>query len=147
MSPDHQQQKTIRSLLTMVSEAFIRSEFAPWETDNPIPFFEKLPDNVSFTVCGSFNPLAGEYNSKNDVLAVFGRLMSQFVAPPTLKIINVLPSGDYAVVEMTSHAISKKGKDYNQSLCWVCRYEGEICVMVRIYVDTAAEMQLFEEAE
>ena len=129
----------------MVTEAFIRDEFAPWETDNPIPFFEKLPDNVSWTVNGQFNPLAGHYN-KNEVLAVFGRLMSNFSKPPTLKITNVLPSGDYAVVEMTSHGVSTGGKVYDQVMCWVCRYEGDTCVMVRIYVDTAAEIRLFEES-
>jgi uncharacterized protein len=130
----------------MVSEAFIRAEFAPLETDNPIPFFEKLADNVSWTVSGSFNALSGHYNNKNDVIAVFGRLVSKFAGPPTMKITNVLPSGDYAVVEMTSHGISKAGNEYDQVLCWVCRYEGNTCVMVRIYVDTAAEIRLFEES-
>jgi len=130
----------------MVSEAFIRAEFAPWETENPIPFFEKLPDNISWTVNGTFNALAGHYDNKNDILAAFGKLMFKFVKPPTLKITNVLPSGDHAVVEMTSHGISNGGKEYNQTLCWVCRYEGDTCVVVRIYVDTAAEIRLFEES-
>jgi len=130
----------------MVTEAFIRSEFAPWLTENPLPFFEKLPDNVSWTVCGSFNRLAGHYNSKNEVLGVFGQLMSRFTGPPTLKITNVLPSGNYAVVEMTSHGISLKGEKFDQMLCFVCRYEGETCVEVRIYVDTAAEVELFKES-
>jgi uncharacterized protein len=132
--------------ITMVSEAFIRAEFAPWETENPIPFFEKLPDNVSWTVSGSFNQLAGHYDNKNEVLAVFGRLMSNFAKPPTCKITNVLPSGDYAVVEMTTHGVSNGGKNYDQMLCWVCRYEGDTCVKVTIYVDTAAEIRLFEES-
>ena len=129
----------------MLSEGLVRAQFAPWETSNPLPFFDILADNVYWIVSGKLNPLSGAYNSKNEVLDVFGRLTARFAGPPTSKITNVLTSGDYAVVEMTLHAVSKGGNDFDEQLCWVCRYEGEKCVSVMLYVDSAAEKQLFEE--
>ena len=131
----------------MVTEAFVRAEFAPWESENPIPFFEKLPDNISWTVSGSINPLRGHYTSKAEVLAVFGKLISKFATPTTFKVTNVLPSGDYAVVEMTSHGVSNGGVVYDLDLCWVCQYENGVCVAVKVYPDTAAEKQIFEETQ
>jgi uncharacterized protein len=129
----------------MVAEDFVRSEFKPWETGDPILFFDKLPDNISWTVSGKLNPLSGHYTSKSDVLAIFGRLTSKLAGPPVCKITNILTSKDYAVVEMDFHSVSKGGNNYDQSLCWVCRYEGTTCVEVRLYVDTAGEVALFEE--
>ena len=133
------------ALVKMVSEDFVRTEFAPWETQNPMPWFEKLPDNVSWHICGTLNPKAGTYNSKAEVIAVFGELMSKVAGPPDCKITNVLPSGDTAVVEMFFHAIAKNGWHFDQELCWVCKYEAGLCVSVRLYVDSAGEVKLFEE--
>jgi ketosteroid isomerase-like protein len=129
----------------MPSEDFVRSHFAPWESDNPISFFDTLPDNVSWIITGKLNPKSGHYNSRAEVLEVFGSLMSKLSASPTCKITNVLTSKDYGVIEMDFHAVSKGGNDFDQDLCWVCRYEGDKCVAVKLYVDTAAEKQLFEE--
>lgn len=129
----------------MVSEEFVRAEFAPWESGDPTAFFEKLPDNISWTVNGKLNPLAGHYTSKADVLATFGRLISKLAGPPACKITNLLTSGDYAVVEADFKSVSKGGNSYDQNICWICRYEGTLCVEVRIYVDTAGELALFEE--
>jgi ketosteroid isomerase-like protein len=129
----------------MVTEAFIRAQFAPWETENPMPFFEKIPDNVSWIVGGTVNPLRGHYHSKAEVLTVYGQLMSKFAGPTISKITNILPSGDSAVIEMTSHGVSKAGVVYDLDLCWICRYENGVCVAVKLYQDTAAEKQLFEE--
>ena len=95
---------------------------------------------------GKLNPLSGCYNTKNDVFAVYGQLTLKFAGPSTGKITNILTSGDYAIVEMTFDAVSTGGNKFEQSMCWICRYEGETCVMVRLYVDTAAEKQLFDES-
>ena len=49
--------------------------------------------------------------------------------------------GDSAVVEMSFAAETVTGGGFKQQMCWVCQYEGDICVSLRLYVDTAAEKQ------
>jgi uncharacterized protein len=128
----------------MVTEESVRAHFAPWETQDPPSFFAHVSDNVNWQVVGHLNPFAGTYTSKNEVLSVFGRLTAQFSGPPTATITNVLVFGDAAVVEMAFSAETVKGRGFKQQMCWVCQYEGDMMVSLRLYVDTAAEIQLFE---
>ena len=92
----------------MPTEEFVRAEFAPWETDDPSPYFANMPDNVCWTVTGKDHPTAGQHKSKAEALAVFGCLMSKLATPMACKITNVLASGDWAVVEMTGHATTNR---------------------------------------
>jgi len=64
---------------------------------------------------------------------------------PVGKITNVLVSGDSAVVEIFFQAVAKNGWKFEQEMCFVCKYEKEICVSVRMYTDSAAEAKLFDE--
>ena len=129
----------------MVSEQFVREHFACWETENPIPFFDSLPENFTWTVAGAINPLKGSYTSKEQCLEAFAQLMSKLTEPPVCKIINVLVSGDYAVVEMSSKEKSKAGKTYDELMCFIVRYEGDNVVEIRMYADTAVEKEIFDE--
>ena len=128
----------------MVSEQFVREQFACWETDDITPFFDSLPENFKWTVAGAINPLKGVYTSKDQCFQAYGQLMTKLSGPPVSKIFNVIVSGDYAVIEMTSHETSKQGKSYDEMLCMVVRYEGEQLVEIRMYADTAVEKEMFE---
>ena len=129
----------------MVSEQFVREQFGSWETDNPGPFFESLPEKFTWTVAGAINPLRGLYTSKEQCLQAFGQMMSKLTAPPVCKIVNVLVSGDYAVIEMTTAEESKAGKAYDEAMCFVVRYEGDKIAEIRMYADTAVEKEIFDE--
>ena len=63
----------------------------------------------------------------------------------TCKIMSVLVSGHWAVVEFTANGITKKGSVYAQELCWICRYDGEMIVEVREYLDSAQVKRLIDE--
>ena len=127
----------------MVSEEFVRNVFAPWETNDPTPFFDSLSDNVSWKISGTINPFAGHYTTKAQVLEVFGQLTAKFAGPPSGRIINMIVSGDSAVVETEFNAPTPDGGRFEEEICWICRFEGNICTEVKIYVDTAAEVKLF----
>jgi len=131
----------------MVSEQTVRNQFAIWETDNPIPFFDDLPENITFKVCGSLNPLRGTYTSRDQVLETFGKLSSRFAGPFRTTITSVLVSGEYGIVEGVMRNVSKGGFHFEQEICWISRYEGDVIVEVRLYVDSAAEKAVMEEAE
>ena len=129
----------------MVSEQLVREQFAPWETDNPFPFFDSLPDKFNWLVAGAINPLKGVYTSKEQCLEAFAQLMSKLTRPPVCKIINILVTGDYAAIEMSSKETSKAGKTYDELMCFVVRYEGDNLVEIRMYADTAVEKEIFDE--
>jgi uncharacterized protein len=130
----------------MVSEQFVREQFSCWETDNPMPFFDSLPEQFSWQVVGAINPLRGTYTTKEQCLETFNRLISKFEAPPVFKIINIIVAGDKAVVEVSSTETSKAGKSYDQLRCFVNRYENDKLVEIRMYVDTAVEKEAFESS-
>ena len=129
----------------MVSEQLVREQFAHWETDNPFPFFDSLPDKFTWLVAGAINPLKGVYTSKEQCLEAFAQLMSKLTGPPVSKIVNILVTGDYAVIEMSSKETSKAGKMYDELMCFVVRYEGDNLVEIRMYADTAVEKEIFDE--
>lgn len=131
----------------MVSEDFVRNHFASWETDDPIPFFQSLPEKFTWTVIGAINPLKGLYTTKEACLEAFGSIMSRLAAPPVCKIVNVLVAGDSAVVEISSKETSKAGKSYDEMMIFVVRYEEDKCVEIRMYADTAVEKEIFEQTD
>jgi len=54
---------------------------------------------------------------------------------------------DWAIVEYTATATTKKGASFNQNFCWICRYEGDKIVEVRMYEDSALVKSVLEENE
>jgi uncharacterized protein len=107
---------------------------------------ENVADNVSWTMTGSENPLKGHFTSKAEIATkIFGRVMPKMATPMSGKVTNVLTVGDWAVVELKGHAITKGGKAYDQELCWICRYEGDKIVEATVYLDTALVKMVLEE--
>lgn len=129
----------------MVTEEFVRADFASWETDDPSPYFTNMPENVNWIVTGKDHPLAGHYKSKTEAIAVFSRILSKLATPLECKLVNVMASGDWGIVEMTGHATTTGGNSYDQECVWLCRYEGDKCAEVRFYTDTLAYQKLFDE--
>lgn len=130
----------------MVSEEFVRASFAPFEKANGPAFMENVADEVSWTATGTHNPLRGHFTSKAEVgKNVFAKVIAKMATPMKAKVRNVLVSGDWAVVELKGEGQSKGGMNYDQELCWICRYEGEKIVEARLYLDTALVKALLDE--
>ncbi len=110
-------------------------------------FFERVADNVSWTVMGT-HPLAGAYRGKEDFLShTFRRLNKILKEGVVLKVKGVIVQGEQAVVEMESLSTARNGKPFNNSYCWVVRFENGIIVEVRAYVDSALVQRLIDENE
>ena len=110
-------------------------------------FFSHVADNVSWTVMGT-HPLAGIYKSKNDfILNTFQRLNKLLKEGVILKVNNIIVQDDTAVVEMESLSTALNGKPFNNTYCWVCRFEDDIIMEVRAYVDSALVQRLINENE
>ena len=132
----------------MVTIEFVRKTFAPFEEGDPQSFFAQVADDVSWTITGDRDPFAGHYSSKVDVITkTLNRIMVCLEKPIQRKVTNVLTCGDWAVVEHTATTVTKKGSEFNQKFCWICRYEGDKIVEVRMYQDSALAKSVLEENE
>jgi uncharacterized protein len=129
----------------MVSEDLARRTFAPLET-NEGSFLSYVHDNVRWTLTGRNGPLAGTYIGKADITSrLWAPLYEKIDGALTAKIVNLLVSGNWVIVECKVAGKTKKGSIYEQELCWVCRYEGDKIVEVREYLDSLAVKNVLDE--
>jgi len=115
---------------------------------DPKAFYTHVADDVSTTITGTDNPISGYYSSKKEWLTnSIERIASYMATPMTRTVTNVLVSGDWTMVEYTAKAMTKSGREYSQEFCWLCRFEGDMIVEIRIYMDSALVKNLFEVEE
>lgn len=110
-------------------------------------FFAHVAEDVDWTVFGS-HPLAGHYCSKNEfVSATFARIGKVLQGGTQLRVIHVSTDGAWATVEMQSMATALNGMRFDNRYCWVVRFEGNLIVQVRAYLDSALVQKLLDENE
>ncbi len=110
-------------------------------------FFERVAPDVKWTVMGT-HPLAGTYYSKDDfILHTFGRLNKILKEGVILEVKNIFIDFDVAIVEMESLSTTLNGKPFNNTYCWITRFENDIIVEVRAYVDSALVQKVIDENE
>jgi ketosteroid isomerase-like protein len=128
-----------------INEDTVRRIFSHLESGSGDRFFENVADSVDWTVEGT-HPLAGRYLSKDDFHAhTFARLNRILPGGTQLHVQSVLTDGDWAVVELRSHAIAKSGMQFDNRYYWVIRFEDEMIVEVRAYLDSALVQKLIDE--
>ena len=100
-------------------------------------FFERVSDSVSWTVEGT-HPLAGTYTSKqaffDSTFAILRPLMRDGL---DLEVQNLHVAGDYTIAELDAIATTAEGVPFDNRYCWVCRFDGDLIVEVRAYLDSA----------
>ena len=100
-------------------------------------FWNRVADDVDWTVEGT-HPLAGRYHDKAQFIeATFARLAGQAVPGGVkLEVKHLHVDGDTTIAELRSTSTTNEGADFANTYCWVCRFDGDIIVEVRAYVDT-----------
>ena len=99
-------------------------------------FWDRVADDVDWTVEGT-HPLAGRYHNKTQFLeATFTRLAGVLRDGVKLEVKNLHVDGDTTIAELHSTSTTNEGADFANTYCWVCRFDGDIIVEVRAYVDT-----------
>jgi uncharacterized protein len=130
-----------------ISIEYVEKLFEHLKTGETYKFFEYVADNVQWTVMGT-HPLAGIYNSKDDfILNTFQRLNKLLKEGVILEVNNIVVQNQTVVVEMRSLSTALNDKPFNNTYCWVCRFEKNIIVEVRAYVDSALVQRLIKENE
>jgi uncharacterized protein len=64
-----------------------------------------------------------------------------------LRVNIVIIQDDTAVVELESLSTALNGKPFHNTYCGVCRFENNIIVEVRAYVDSALAQRVIDENE
>ena len=77
----------------------------------------------------------------------FVRLKKLLKGGPVLKVSNILITEDttIAIVEMIHLSYSINDKPFNNTYCWIVKFENEIIVHVRAYLDSALVQALVNE--
>ena len=99
-------------------------------------FWARVSDEVDWSVLGT-HPLAGRYVGKQQFInATFARLTGVLQGGAKLEVQNLLVDGDTVVAELASTSISNEGAPFDNKYCWVCRFDGDIIIEVRAYLDS-----------
>jgi hypothetical protein len=99
-------------------------------------FWAQVADDVDWTVEGT-HELAGRYRDKQSfVEATFKRLAGVLDGGVKLYVEHVFVDGDVTIVELRSTSTSNEGAAFDNRYCWVCRFENDVIVEVRAYLDS-----------
>jgi len=130
-----------------LTKQFVEKLFKNLENGHQEEFFSQVSPNVLWEVMGT-HPLAGVYHGKQEFLDhTFVRLKKLLKGGPVLKVSNILITEDttIAIVEMIQLSYSINDKPFNNTYCWIVKFENEIIVHVRAYLDSALVQALVNE--
>ncbi|WP_323733306.1 nuclear transport factor 2 family protein [Candidatus Bandiella euplotis] len=121
-----------------LDETYVKEIFTLLENSKNQEFFKYVDDNVIWQVMGT-HPLAGTYHNKASfITSTFGRLATVLQEGGViLKVENLLIIGPFAIVEMRSLSHTKSGKPFDNTYCWIAKFDGGKIAKVKAYVDSA----------
>jgi len=101
-------------------------------------FFDHVADDVHWTIMGT-HPVAGEYTSKEQFTTASVRRLGRLLQPGVRMRVDRFyeVSDDVVVAEMVDTATAVDGQPFDTRYCWICRFDGDVIVEVRAYVDSA----------
>lgn len=117
-----------RATITAIFEAMSRGETRP--------FGEAMADDFTWRMIGS-TAWSGTYAGKADVQqrllkSLREQWATQYKSTPS----RILADGDYVVVETRGNVVTKTGKPYNNTYCFVIRMRDDKMVELTEYFDT-----------
>lgn len=112
---------------------------------NGQPFMDALADDVRWTAIGT-SPWSRTYEGKQTIVAELMRpLFSQFADRYRARATRIVAEDDIVVVEARGQVMTKSGRPYNQSYCYVLRLaEGRVLELTE-YLDTDLVNQVLND--
>ncbi len=119
------------------NKALLQHAFSELAKGNGQSFIDCWADDFSWTIIGT-TPWSKTYRGKQSVLRdLMEPLFSQFADRYTNTAHRFIAEDDYVVVECRGHATTKSGKAYNNTYCYVIRFEDGKARELTEYLDTA----------
>ena len=130
-----------------LTNTWVKELFANLENGQRDAFFQHVADNVRWQVMGT-HPLAGIYHSKEEFFThTFARLNRILQGGVVMIIHNLIVVDSIVIVEMSQISKGINGKPFNNTYCWIVKFEGEMIVEVKAYLDSALVQQFITENE
>lgn len=118
-------------------KALMQRVFEELSQGNSSPFMDALGDDVRWTIIGTTRwsrTFVGKDAVLSELLQPLRALMAERIKVTARRI---LADGDCVVVEATGRAVTRAGVPYNNTYCWIFRFEsGKVREMTE-YLDTA----------
>jgi ketosteroid isomerase-like protein len=118
--------------------------FAELADGNGQPFLDALADDARWTVIGS-SPWSRAYEGKRAIADELMRpLFRQFADQYRARAIRIVAEDDIVVVEARGEVMTRAGKPYNQTYCYVFQLAGGEVRELTEYLDTALVNEVLE---
>jgi ketosteroid isomerase-like protein len=105
-------------------------------------FIALFADDIAWTIRGT-TPWSRRYQGKRAVLDMLGALAARIDGSYRMLPQRIVADGDIVVVEGEGRNLLTTGDRYDNTYCWVCRFErGRLRELVE-YMDTALVMRVF----
>lgn len=104
-------------------------------------FLELISDDLEFRMNGT-TPFSKKFKGKQAFVELFGDIMQYLGSPIVLTIDNLIPAGDWVVLETSGDAITKEGKPYRNSYCQIFKVKDGKIVHLIEYNDTQLIMDV-----
>ncbi|HXH55508.1 MAG TPA: ketosteroid isomerase [Gammaproteobacteria bacterium] len=130
-----------------LTKQFVADFFNNLEIGQQDKFFSQVSPNVLWQVMGT-HPLAGIYRTKQEFIEhTFTRLHKMLNGGPILKVNNIfiVEEEPVAIVEMLQLSSSIYGNPFNNTYCWIVKFQDSMIIEVRAYLDSALVQQLISE--
>ena len=122
--------------MSTYAKQLLQQAFDALATGNGRPFVDLMADDFSWTIPGNATwsgTWRGKKAVREDLLApLFGRFADTY----TNEAIRFIAEGDWVVVECRGKVMTKTGKPYNNTYCYVCRFADGKMRELTEYMDT-----------
>jgi uncharacterized protein len=124
------------------NKRLMHEAFDELEKGNGAPFVETLAEDVRWTIIGD-GDWSGTWEGFDSVRRhLLDPLFAQFETTYRATAVRLIAEGDRVVIEFRGNVITKSGKPYRNTYCYVCRLEDGKVKELTEYCDT----QLIAEA-
>jgi uncharacterized protein len=101
------------------------------------PFVEAMADDFTWIIPGE-TAWSGTWRGKEAVRRdLLAPLFAQFDGLYTNRALRIIAEDDIVMVECRGKVRTKRGQDYNNTYCWVCRFEAGKLMELTEFMDTA----------
>ena len=130
---------------TSENRQLLESVFTELAGGNGQPLMDALADDARWTVIGS-SPWSRTYEGKQAITDELMRpLFRQFADQYSARALRIVADGDVVVVEARGQVMTKSGRPYNQTYCYVFELSDGRVRELTEYLDTDLVNQVLED--
>lgn len=122
--------------------AIVKTALGAFNSGDTEAFLSNFSDEMHFQMNGS-HQFSNHCSSKAEFVELVGRVVVGLGEMITLEIKNLIPAGDWVVVETYGSATTKSGQPYHNTYCMIWHLEDGKIVEFREHNDSALVEKLF----